>query len=183
VIFATWSRMGLSAFWIVTPASTLQNTLVKRPESCGFRFVIDRGQCFDKVKGGLTRFTHLEHYHKIGYRSHRRTRQNPHPAGLADESRRSTAQFTLHAPVNELHSIDFKAHTNLLFRLTKKLQGVQHNCSLTVTEFFRLVRRPGVKRGHLPQTARVLTQEKLGNQRIWRTELRQNDGRKASKAL
>jgi hypothetical protein len=95
----------------------------------------------------------------------------------------AAAQSPLHAPVNELHSIDFKAVRFSFFRLTKKIQGVQHNCSLTVTEFFRLVQRPGVKRGHLPQTARVLTQEKLGNRQIWRTELRQDDGRKASKAL
>src|SRR6476659_2729662 len=91
------------------------------------------------------------------------------------------APFALHAPFNVLHFIESKAIRFQFFRLTQKIQGVQHNCSLTVTEFFRLVRRPGVKRGHLPQTARVLTQEKLGNQQIWRTELRQNDGRKASR--
>jgi hypothetical protein len=93
------------------------------------------------------------------------------------------AQFPLHAPVNELHSIDSKAHRKLLFLLTRKIQGVKHTCSLTVSEFFRLVRRPGVKQGHLPQTARVLTQERLGNQQIQRTELRQDDGWRASEAL
>ena len=30
----------------------------------------------------------------------------------------AAAQSPLHAPVNELHSIDFKAHTNLFFSLT-----------------------------------------------------------------
>jgi hypothetical protein len=100
-------------------------------------------------------------------RENRVNSRNPRiQSGLRDKGESATAQSPLHDPVNELHSIDSKAHTNLFFLLTQKIEGVQHNCSLTVTEFFRLVRRPGVKRGHLPQTARVLTQEKLGNQQI-----------------
>jgi hypothetical protein len=48
----------------------------------------------------------------------------------------ANALILLHQPVNELHLIDFKAHTNLFFLLTQKIEGVKHNCSLTVSEVF-----------------------------------------------
>jgi hypothetical protein len=51
-------------------------------------------------------------------------------------SRNATAPLLLHSPVNELHSIEIKEHTNLFFLLTQKIEGVQHNCSLTVSEVF-----------------------------------------------
>jgi len=46
------------------------------------------------------------------------------------------AQPVEHTPVNELHSIENTQLTNSFFRLTKKIQGVKHNCSLTVSEVF-----------------------------------------------
>jgi hypothetical protein len=46
------------------------------------------------------------------------------------------APFLLHTPVKALHSIEFKAHTKSLFSLTQKIEGVKHNCSLTVSEVF-----------------------------------------------
>jgi hypothetical protein len=49
---------------------------------------------------------------------------------------RLLAPLLLHSPVNELHSIEIKAHTNLFFLLTQKIEGVKHNCSLTVSEVF-----------------------------------------------
>ena len=35
------------------------------------------------------------------------------------------AQVALHSPVNELHSIESKAHANSFFLLTKILEGVK----------------------------------------------------------
>jgi hypothetical protein len=46
------------------------------------------------------------------------------------------AQSAEHTPVNELHSIENAQLTNSFFPLTKKIQGVKHNCSLTVSEVF-----------------------------------------------
>jgi hypothetical protein len=46
------------------------------------------------------------------------------------------AQSPLHTPVNGLHSIENAQLTNSFFSLTKKIQGVKHNCSLTVSEVF-----------------------------------------------
>ena len=46
------------------------------------------------------------------------------------------AQFLLHTPVHGPHSIEFKEHTKSLFLLTQKIEGVKHNCSLTVSEVF-----------------------------------------------
>ena len=116
-------------------------------------------------------------------RSRMKSRKSASRADCSQKRKFMVAPFMLHAPVNELHSIEFKAFRFLLFSLTQEIEGVKHNCSLTVSKFFRLVRRPGVKQGHLPQTARVLTREKLGNQQITRTELRQDDERRASEAL
>jgi len=41
-----------------------------------------------------------------------------------------------HVPVDWLHSIENAQLTNSFFPLTKKIQGVKHNCSLTVSEVF-----------------------------------------------
>src|SRR5258708_34667969 len=46
------------------------------------------------------------------------------------------AQSAEHTPVNELHSIENAQLTHSFFPLTKKIQGVKHNCSLTVSEVF-----------------------------------------------
>jgi hypothetical protein len=35
------------------------------------------------------------------------------------------ALLSLHTPVNDLHSIEIKAHTNLFFLLTQKIEGVK----------------------------------------------------------
>jgi hypothetical protein len=86
-----------------------------------------------------------------------KSRESAVSAGFGRYAQFTIAPIALHAPVNELHSIEIKAFTFLFFRLTRNLEGVKHNCSLTVTEFFRLVQRPGVKRDHPSQTARVLT--------------------------
>ena len=49
---------------------------------------------------------------------------------------RGAAPSPLHTPVNSLHSIESKVHTKSLFLLTQKIEGVKHNCSLTVSEVF-----------------------------------------------
>jgi hypothetical protein len=46
------------------------------------------------------------------------------------------ALLLLHAPVNGLHLIEIAGLTKLLFLLTKKIQGVQQDRSLTVSEVF-----------------------------------------------
>jgi hypothetical protein len=51
--------------------------------------------------------------------------------------------------VDVLHSIEKAILTNLHFSLTQKIEGVQQDRSLTAFKFFRLVRRPGLKRNHL----------------------------------
>src|SRR5260370_8410217 len=60
--------------------------------------------------------------------------------GISRASRNNScnppAPLPLHSPVNELHSIEIQALTNLFFLLTKKIEGVKHNCSLTVSEVF-----------------------------------------------
>ena len=43
------------------------------------------------------------------------------------------APFAMHAPVNVLHSIESKVVRFLIFSLTQKIEGVKHNCSLTVS--------------------------------------------------
>ena len=55
---------------------------------------------------------------------------------LLDSMLRLLAPLLLHSPVHELHSIEIKEHTNLFFLLTQKIEGVKHNCSLTVSEVF-----------------------------------------------
>jgi hypothetical protein len=50
--------------------------------------------------------------------------------------------------VNELHSIDFAGDKVAMFSLTLKAGGVKQTRSLTRSEFFRLVQRPGLKRDH-----------------------------------
>ena len=55
---------------------------------------------------------------------------------LLDSPPSSFAPLSLHTPVNDLHSIEIKAHTNSFFLLTQKIEGVKHNCSLTVSEVF-----------------------------------------------
>ena len=57
-------------------------------------------------------------------------------AGFAQEPGFTSAHSSLQGPVNGLHSIDLKGHTNVFFRLTRKIEGVKHNCSLTVSEVF-----------------------------------------------
>jgi hypothetical protein len=47
-----------------------------------------------------------------------------------------SAQSSLHTPVNDLHLIEIKADTKLFFLLTQKIEGVKHNCTLTVSEVF-----------------------------------------------
>jgi hypothetical protein len=49
---------------------------------------------------------------------------------------RSLAPLPLHGPVNYLHLIEITALTSQLFLLTKKIQGVQQDRSLTVSEVF-----------------------------------------------
>jgi hypothetical protein len=70
-----------------------------------------------------------------GVTSSRLCRELRNSSGFYDAARPS-AQSALHTPVNELHSIQNKQLTNSFFPLTKKLQGVKHNCSLTVSEVF-----------------------------------------------
>jgi len=48
----------------------------------------------------------------------------------------TVAPFAQHSPVNELHSIESKAFRFSFFLLTQKIEGVKHNCSLTVSEVF-----------------------------------------------
>src|SRR5262249_2985891 len=134
---------------------------------------------FSQPESPLFRRTHRERSRQ----SRMKWRKSSSPADFVSNGGCPAAPFLQHAPVNELHSIEFKAFTFLFFPLTQKIEGVKHNCSLTVSKFFRLVRRPGVKQGHLPQTARVLTRDQLGNQQIKRAELRQDDERRASEAL
>src|SRR5438309_4454674 len=66
-----------------------------------------------------------------GVPSSRFCRELRNSSGFYDSARPS-AQSALHTPVNELHSIQNKQLTNSFFPLTKKLEGVKHNCSLTV---------------------------------------------------
>jgi len=49
---------------------------------------------------------------------------------------RPLAPLLLHAPVNGLHLIEIAALTNCFFLLTKKMEGVQQDRSLTVSEVF-----------------------------------------------
>jgi hypothetical protein len=61
-----------------------------------------------------------------------------------------SAPILLHHPVDGLHSLEKAAHRATLFRLTQKIEGVKTESFFdNFPKFFRLVRRPGVKRGHL----------------------------------
>ena len=48
----------------------------------------------------------------------------------------ASAPFPLHGPVNGLHLIEIAGLTNWFFLLTKKIEGVQQDRSLTVSEVF-----------------------------------------------
>jgi hypothetical protein len=50
--------------------------------------------------------------------------------------------------VDELHSSENKGDRDEKILLTGKLQGVQHNRSLTVSKVFQLVASPGLKQVH-----------------------------------
>jgi hypothetical protein len=56
--------------------------------------------------------------------------------------------------VNQLHSVENKSDKTAIFLLTAKLKGVQQDRSLTVSKFFQLARRPGLKRSH-PQHCKM----------------------------
>jgi hypothetical protein len=88
----------------------------------------------------------------------------------------------MHSPVNELHSIEIQALTNLFFLLTKKIEGVKHNCSLTVSEVFPVGAASG------GQAKSPSAEGKSGAREDWATntssvQLLQDDRRRASKAL
>ena len=65
-----------------------------------------------------------------------KSRESASSAGCGRNEKFTTALVLLHAPVNELHSLESKALRFSFFRLTKKIEGVKHNCSLTVSEVF-----------------------------------------------
>jgi len=69
-------------------------------------------------------------------RSRMKSRKSASRADCSQKRKFMVAPFMLHAPVNELHSIEFKAFRFLLFSLTQEIEGVKHNCSLTVSEVF-----------------------------------------------
>jgi hypothetical protein len=48
----------------------------------------------------------------------------------------TAAPFPRHSPVNGLHSVESKELRFSFFLLTQKIEGVKHNCSLTVSEVF-----------------------------------------------
>src|SRR5438876_8967106 len=95
---------------------------------------------------------------------------------------RLLAPLLLHSPVNELHSIEIKEHTNSFFLLTQKIEGVKHNCSLTVSEVFPVGAASGGQAKSPSATGKSEAQELWATNRS-RVELLQDDRWRASKAL
>jgi hypothetical protein len=65
--------------------------------------------------------------------------------------------------------------TKLDFSLTKKLESVELDRSLTASQFFRLVRRPGLKRSQLPH--RKMTE--AGQARVYSKALVEQNRKKS----
>ena len=61
----------------------------------------------------------------------------------------SAALLLLHPVVNGVQSIERKADGGAKKRLTQGIGGVDSTSFFDTSLFFRLVRRPGLKQGHL----------------------------------
>jgi hypothetical protein len=95
-------------------------------------------------------FTVSQPLRRDGWRSGGREKlaRKTAPVAAFTEIRCGNCTKSGHPPVDGLHSIEKSRLTNWHFSLTQKIEGVKQDRSLTASEFFRLVRRPGLKRNH-----------------------------------